>query len=66
MDNLQKIVLAAAVTCALVIIIRKAMAYERASREERLPTLKPVEDAVPLQAEPLSAADLRVAQNSPL
>lgn len=67
---LQKIILAAAIAGALTIVIRKALAYERASRAERLPdripTLHPIEDAAPHQAEPLRQEDLRVAQNAPL
>ena len=66
MNYMQKIAMAAAVAGALIIILRKAMAYERAAREEELPTLQPVQDAEPLQDEPLSASQLRVAQNSPL
>jgi hypothetical protein len=66
MNYMQKIALAAAVAGALIIILRKAMAYERAVREEELPTLQPVQDAEPLQDEPLAAHQLRVAQNSPL
>ena len=66
MNHMQKIALAAAVAGALIIILRKAMAYERAAREDTLPTLQPVRDAEPSQPEPLRADDLRVAQNSPL
>jgi hypothetical protein len=66
MNHMQKIALAAAIAGALIIILRKAMAYERAEREGELPTLQPVQDAEPLQPEPLPADDLRVAQNSPL
>ena len=66
MNHMQKIALAAAIAGALIIILRKAMAYQRAEREADLPTLRPVEDAEPRQPEPLPADDLRVAQNSPL
>ena len=65
MNYLQKIALAAAIVGALVIILLKAMAYQRSERENELPTLQPV-DAEPLQPEPLPHDDLRVAQNSPL
>ena len=63
---IQKIILAAAILGALTIIVRKALAYERASRAERVPTLHPLEDAGPYQDEPLRQEDLRVAQNAPL
>lgn len=66
MNHMQKIALAAAVAGALIIILRKAMAYERAAREDDLPTLQPVQDAEPQRPEPLDSGDLRVAQNSPL
>jgi selenocysteine lyase/cysteine desulfurase len=66
MNTMQKIALAAAIAGAFIIIMRKAMAYERALREKELPTLHPVDDAEPLQPEPLPHDDLRVAQNSPL
>lgn len=58
--------LAAAVGGVLLIIVRKALAFERSSRAEQIPTLHPVEDAQPHQTEPLRSEDLRVAQNSPL
>jgi hypothetical protein len=66
MNLTQKIAMAAAVAGALVIILRKAMAYQRAEREQDLPVLEPVRDAEPAQPEPLAADDLRVAQNAPL
>jgi hypothetical protein len=66
MTIIQKLLLAAAVAGALTIIVRKALAYERSSRAEQIPTLHPVEDAEPNMAEPLGPEDLRVAQNSPL
>jgi hypothetical protein len=65
MNTMQKIALVAAISSVLIIILRKAMAYERAVREKELPTLHPV-DAEPRQPEPLPHDDLRVAQNSPL
>ncbi len=66
MSSLQRLVLAASLIGALTVVLRKALAYERSSREESIPTLHPVEDAEPLQSEPLRAEDLRVAQNAPL
>ena len=63
---MQKIALAAALAGVLIIILRKAFAYERASRAEDIPTLRPLADAEPLKPEPLSDDDLRVAQNTPL
>jgi hypothetical protein len=66
MTPIQKIVLAAALAGTLTIIIRKALAYERSSRAEQIPTLHPVEDAEPTTPEPLRPEDLRVAQNAPL
>jgi hypothetical protein len=65
MSVLQKFALAAALAAALTIIIRKALAYERSSRAEQIPTLRPVEDAEPLRPEPLEPEDLRVSQNAP-
>jgi hypothetical protein len=65
MSPLQRLVLAASIIGALAVVLRKAWAYERASREESIPTLHPVEDAEPHQAEPLRDEDLRVAQNAP-
>lgn len=59
MTPIQKIILAAAVLSALIVILRKAMSYEKASRAEVL-------DAEPLQQEPLRSDDLRIAQNAPL
>jgi hypothetical protein len=66
MTLMQKIALAAALAGVLTIIIRKALAYERSSRAEQIPTLHPVEDAEPHRPEPLRPEDLRVAQNAPL
>jgi hypothetical protein len=65
MTLMYKITLAVAIAAALTIILRKALAYERSSRAEQIPTLHPVEDAQPQQAEPLQPEDLRVAQNAP-
>lgn len=50
---IQKIALALALAGTLLVILRKAMTYEREEREE-------------LDAEPLTADRLRVAQNAPL
>jgi hypothetical protein len=66
MTLFYKITMLAALAGALTVILRKASVYERSSRAARIPTLQPVEDARPNQAEPLQAEDLRVAQNSPL
>jgi hypothetical protein len=66
MTLLYKLALVGALAGTLIIILRKALAYERASRLENIPTLHPVEDAEPYQAEPLRQEDLRVAQNAPL
>jgi hypothetical protein len=66
MTILYKITMLAAIAGSLAVILRKALAYERSSRAEQIPTLHPVEDAEPQQAEPLEQQDLRVAQNSPL
>ena len=66
MTLFQKIALAGPLAGRLTIIIRKALAYERSSRAEQIPTLHPVEDAEPTTPEPLRQEDLRVAQNSPL
>jgi hypothetical protein len=67
MSLFQKLAMAGAIAGALTVILRKAWAYERSSREEAdIPTLHPVEDANPDQDEPLRQEDLRVAQNAPL
>jgi hypothetical protein len=63
---MQKIALAAVLAGVLIVILRKAFAYERASRADGIPTLQPLQDAEPLKPEPLSDDDLRVAQNTPL
>jgi hypothetical protein len=52
---LQKIALAMAVGATLLVILRKAMTYQREEREEL--------DATPRMPEPLKATRLRVAQN---
>jgi hypothetical protein len=59
MTFLEKLLLAAALVSALIIVLRKAGAYEEASREE-------LRDAAPRRPEPLPADDLRIAQNAPL
>lgn len=66
MTLFYKITMLAAIAGALTVVLRKASAYERSSRADQIPTLNPVEDAQPHQAEPLQSEDLRVAQNSPL
>jgi hypothetical protein len=66
MTLFYKITMLAAVAGALTVILRKASAYERSSRTDRIPTLHPIEDATPHEAEPLQTEDLRVAQNAPL
>jgi hypothetical protein len=66
MTLFYKITMLAAIAGALTVILRKAAVYERSSRDDRIPTLHPVEDARPNQEEPLQSEDLRVAQNAPL
>lgn len=60
MKLLAKIALMAGVTAMLVNVLRKLAAADD------IPTLHPVEDAGPARPEPLTGADLNVAQNSPL
>jgi hypothetical protein len=55
---IQKIALAVALAATLLIILRKAMRYQREEREEL--------DAEPRLPEPLHSDHLRVAQNAPL
>ena len=55
---IQKIALAVALGGTLLIILRKAMRYQREEREQL--------DAEPRLREPLRSDHLRVAQNAPL
>jgi hypothetical protein len=55
---IQKIGLAVALAGTLLIILRKAMRYQREEREQL--------DAEPRSPEPLRSDQLRVAQNAPL
>lgn len=66
MNLVQKLLMAAAVASVLLFIIRKAMAYQRAEREEILPVLQPVREIAPRQREPVRRKDLRVVRNAPL
>lgn len=60
MKLFTKIALAAGVSVLLVNVLRKL------AGTSDIPTLHPVDDAEPARPEPLTEADLNVAQNAPL
>ena len=72
MKSILRAALAAAVAAGVFsallsrLVAKQAEAYRRLGVAERVPTVHPVADAEPDVEEPLEAADLRVAQNSPL
>jgi len=63
MKDILKIALAAAIAAVIVDIARRLGVRQWGAKE--VPTLRPVEDALPEVEEPLGEEELRVAQNAP-
>ena len=71
MKSILKATFAAAVAAGVFgallgrLVARQAEAFHRMRIADDVPTVNPVEDALPTVEEPLQESDLRVAQNAP-